>query len=172
MSIMIRTLLARLVALALPAVLLPSAAWAHGVKLEYQVTQAIQITAAYDTGEPMDNAQVVVFSPTDPSQPWLTGTTDQQGRFTFTPDSTQPGTWEVQVRQAGHGDILAIPIEGEAATPGSTTSGAVDTVTDAPATVAPAASGPSYTALQQGLLVGSVVWGCVGTAFFFARPKK
>ncbi len=45
--------------------------------------------------------------------PWLTGICDQQGRFSFTPDPDLPGTWDVQVRQAGHGDIIHIPVGAE-----------------------------------------------------------
>lgn len=97
------------------ATLSSGVAQAHGVKLEYQNTQAIQIQAAYDTGEPLAQAQVAVFAPDDPAKPWLTGTTDDQGRFVFTPDEAQTGGWEVQVRQAGHGDIVTIPLSGSTA---------------------------------------------------------
>lgn len=123
---------------------------AHGVDVGYELTQALKVTAIYDTGEPMANAQVVVFSPSDPSTPWLNGSTDKQGVFTFTPDSTQPGNWEVQVRQAGHGDVITIPVAGKTS--------AIATST-------------ALTPLQTSLMIGSTVWGCVGTALFFSRRK-
>ncbi|MEB3339127.1 MAG: carboxypeptidase-like regulatory domain-containing protein [Leptolyngbyaceae bacterium] len=142
---------------------------AHGVAIEYQATQAYEVKAAYDTGEPMANAQVAVFSPNDPAKPWLTGTTDAEGRFVFSPSAS--GNWEVQVRQAGHGDVLVIPVEDGAAS-----------TTRAPATHHPknnaentsVATGviDNYTPLQKGLMIGAVIWGCVGTALFFARGRK
>jgi nickel transport protein len=146
-----------------------SRATAHGVAIEYQTTQAYEINAAYDTGEPMANAQVAVFSPNDPAKPWLTGTTDAEGRFVFSPSA--PGNWEVQVRQAGHGDILVIPVED-----GATSTATAPTTTDTGNNVGndSVATGPidSYTPLQKGLMMGAVIWGCVGTALFFARGKK
>lgn len=163
---------------------------AHGVVLEYNTTQAYEVTAVYDTGMPMAEAQVAVFSPENPSEPWMVGTTDAEGRFLFTPPS--PGNWEVQVRQAGHGDLVVIAVEGEAiATPAtaesespntesadSTDTPGVDTevATDAPATTPTpgessnsGSSSPSITGLQRGLMAGSVVWGFVGTALFFSQ---
>ncbi|WP_439346408.1 carboxypeptidase-like regulatory domain-containing protein [Vacuolonema iberomarrocanum] len=176
----------------LPLVLLGMAerAIAHGVVLEYNATQAYEVTAAYDTGTPMAEAQVAVFSPDNPSEPWMTGTTDAEGRFLFTPPS--PGNWEVQVRQAGHGDLVVIAVEGEAiaaaptAESGSPSTEATDT-TDTPGvdtetamespatTLTPGessnsgSSSPSITGLQRGLMAGSVVWGFVGTALFFSQ---
>jgi len=122
---------------------------AHGAKIAYQISMAVEIRAAYDTGEPMAGGQVTVYAPNDPSTPWLTGICDEDGRFTFTPDSSQPGTWDVQVRQSGHGDMIHIPIgEGMAV-----------------------AGGTGYTPLQIVLMAACVVWGFVGTALFFSRRK-
>lgn len=125
---------------------------AHGVEIQYQSTQALNIQANYDTGEPMKNAQVTIYAP-GKDDPWLTGKTDEKGQFTFTPDTSRPGSWEVKVRSAGHGAILAIPVEsnqvGGAIVQGST----------------------GYTSLQQGIMTLSVIWGLVGTALFFSRRK-
>lgn len=140
-----------------------SRATAHGVAIEYQATQAYEINAAYDTGEPMSNAQVAVFSPNDPAKPWLTGTTDAEGRFVFSPSAA--GNWEVQVRQAGHGDILVIPVE-DGATPMASATNDAENTSVATGVI------DSYTPLQKGLMIGAVIWGCVGTALFFARGKK
>ncbi|NCJ05253.1 carboxypeptidase regulatory-like domain-containing protein [Synechococcales cyanobacterium C] len=131
--------------------------WGHGVVITHEVQRAIAIQARYDTGEPMAAAQVTVYAPDDPTTPWLTDTTTADGEFLFTPDLGQPGTWEVQVRQAGHGQILAIPI--------------TETAAGLEITSGEAAQG-APNPLQRGLMIGSVVWGCVGTALFFSRKPK
>ncbi len=124
---------------------------AHGVALNYKTTQALEIQAKYDTGEPMKQAQVTVYAP-NREKPWLQGRTDDKGRFTFTPDASIPGSWEVKVRLAGHGDVVTIPV------------GA--TQADASAN-----EGSGYTPLQKGVMTASVVWGLIGTALFFWRRK-
>jgi nickel transport protein len=125
------------------------AAFAHGARIEYTVGMTVEIQATYDTGEPMAGGQVTVYAPDDPSTPWLTGVCDQEGRFAFTPDPDQPGTWDVQVRQAGHGDIVHIEIG-----PGAATSG-----------------GSGFTVPQILLMAACVVWGCIGTALYFSRKR-
>lgn len=125
---------------------------AHGAKIDYKTTQALEIQASYDSGEPMANAQITVYAP-GRSEPWLKGKTDDKGRFTFSPDTTQPGNWEVKVRQAGHGDIATIPV-GNTAT----------------ALTSPSSTGS--TPAQTAVMAASVLWGFVGTALFFARRKK
>ncbi|MBW4654024.1 MAG: carboxypeptidase-like regulatory domain-containing protein [Kaiparowitsia implicata GSE-PSE-MK54-09C] len=176
--------------MALMGVLLPqSRAVAHGAVMDYEMTRAIAITAQYDTGDPMAQAQVAVFSPDDPQTPWLTGTTDDEGNFIFAPDPDQPGFWDVQVRQAGHGQIVSIevpdvassanaaPDSSAAANPEpaaedqaeSAATGDESTPTDAPVAARPSAE---PTPLQRGLMLTSVVWGFVGTALFFLRNKQ
>ena len=137
-------LLALLLALSLTAT-----ASAHGAKIEYTINVAVEIRAAYDTGEPMAGGQVTVYAPDDPSTPWLTGVCDEEGRFAFTPDPSRPGTWDVQVRQSGHGDMVHIPIGEGVAMTGST----------------------GYAPLQIALMGACVVWGFVGTALFFLRRR-
>ena len=129
---------------------LTATAFAHGAKIEYTISMAIEICAAYDTGEPMAGGQVTVYAPDDPSTPWLTGVCDEEGRFTFTPDPSRPGTWDVQVRQSGHGDMVHIPVGEDVAMAGST----------------------GYTPLQVVLMGASVVWGFVGSALFFSRRRR
>ena len=133
------------------ALCLPGIALAHGAKIEYTVDVTIELLAAYDNGEPMAGAQFVVYAPDDPSTPWLTGVCDDEGRFSFIPDTTKPGIWDVQVRQAGHGDIVHIPVGEDAAVSGST---------------------GGYTTLQIVLMALCVVWGSVGTALYFSRRKR
>lgn len=142
------------------AIAVPEWAIAHGAKIEYRSTQALEVQAAYDSGEPMANAQVTVYSPENPSEPWLTGMTDDQGRFTFTPDPDVTGNWDVQVRQAGHGDMVSIPLEGTDE-PGAT-------LVTAPSSESSGGASPA----QKALMAGSVVWGLVGTALFFSSRSK
>jgi nickel transport protein len=139
---------------------------AHGAHIDYQPTASIQIQARFDSGDPMQGAQVTVYSPADPSAPWLQGTTDDQGQFVFVPDASEPGNWEVTVRQAGHGDVVSIPVGGSAED--GTEMAAV--VADTPPQGAAAVG--QLTPMQQGITIGAVIWGFVGTALFFARGKR
>ena len=137
-----------LILLLIPGI--PTTTYAHGARIEYTVNMTIDIVASYDNGDPMGGAQVVVYAPDDPSSPWLTGVCDDEGRFSFTPDVSKPGTWDIQVRQSGHGDIVHIPIGGDMV------------VTDGTG---------GYTVLQIVLMSICGVWGCVGTALYFSRRK-
>jgi nickel transport protein len=125
------------------------AAFAHGAKIDYTVGMAVELQATYDTGQPMAGGQVTVYAPDDPSTPWLTGVCDEEGRFSFAPDPDLPGTWDVQVRQAGHGDIVHIQVGSGAVTSG----------------------GGGLTTPQILLMAASVAWGCIGTALFFSRKR-
>jgi nickel transport protein len=124
-------------------------AYAHGAKIEYTIGITVEIIAAYDTGEPMAGAQVTIYAPDNPSKSWLTGVCDDEGHFSFTPDTTKTGIWDIQVRQAGHGDIVHIPI-------GTESTGN---------------SGSGTTSLQIALMAVCVVWGCIGTALYFSRRR-
>ncbi len=88
-------------------------AHAHGVVME-QTTRSdldvVEITAAFDTGEPMAGALITVFSPRYPTHPWLTGRADGEGRFWFVPDTGQPGYWTVRVREEGHGAMISVEV--------------------------------------------------------------
>jgi len=128
---------------------LPAQAYAHGAKIEYTVGMTVEIVATYDNGELMASAQVTIYAPDEPSTPWETGVCDDEGRFSFTPDTANIGTWNVQVRQAGHGDIVHIPI-GVASTGNG---------------------GGGNTPLQIILMAVCVVWGSIGTALYFSRRR-
>jgi len=123
---------------------------AHGAHIEYTINMTVEIVAAYDTGTPMAGGQVTVYAPDDPATPWLEGVCDEDGRFVFTPDPTKPGTWDVQVRQAGHGDMVHIPIGEDVAMAG----------------------GGGYSTFQIVLMSACVIWGFVGTALFFSRNRR
>ena len=123
---------------------------AHGARIEYTLSTAVELVAVYDSGEPMAGGQVTVYAPDDPANPWLTVVCDDAGRFVFTPDPEKPGTWDVQVRQAGHGDIVHIVIGADAA----------------------ASGGGGLSAAQIVLMAACVVWGFVGTALFFLSRNR
>lgn len=136
---------------------------AHGTQMQYRKVEAVEIDAAYEGGEPMANAQVRVYTPDDQSTPWKTATTDEQGRFSFVPDQSKPGNWEVMIRQAGHGEIINIPVESAANAEELNQSEKVISQTNL--------SSGGQTQLQRVLLGAAGVWGFVGTALFFARRK-
>mgnify|MGYP005840806831 CR=1 FL=1 len=145
--------------IALLLLFMPTLAHAHGTRIEYVANEAVvvTITAAYDSGTPMREAQVIVYTPTDPVNAWLTGTTDQAGVFQFVPDLAQAGRWEVVVRQAGHGGTVYVPISADMAS--------------GTATVQARGSSNPMSPLQTALMGASVVWGFVGTAFYFSRRR-
>lgn len=124
---------------------------AHGVLAGYSKVSGIEISASYDTGHPMAQGQVTVFAPDNPAQPWLRGSLDEQGLFRFVPDESITGTWSVQVRQAGHGAMIHIPVED---------SGPSESIPG---------SARHLTPLQLALMIGCVSWGFLGTALYFKR---
>ena len=139
----------------------PSKTLAHGADIQYSETSAITIQANYDDGTPMKSAQVVIYAPSDRATPWLKGTTDEQGQFSFVPDRQINGDWDVKVRQAGHGDITSIPVrEGQL---GSDTTQVQSMSSD---------SSHGYTNLQKLIMAATGIWGFIGTALFFARPQS
>ena len=143
---------AALVSLGVIALLLisTSPAYAHGAKIEHRVSTTIDIIATYDSGEPMAKAQVSVFAPHDPQTPWLTGMCDAEGKFSFSPDPALPGTWDIQVRQAGHGDIIHVDVGGDRATAGGA---------------------GNFSAVQIVVMAACVVWGFIGTALYFSKRR-
>lgn len=90
-------------------------AHAHGVILTQDTRSdldVVEITAVFDTGEPIAGAPITVFSPRHPAHPWLTGWADRDGRFRFVPDLAYPGYWTVRVREEGHGATISIEVPG------------------------------------------------------------
>ena len=144
----------------LSLVFIPEKILAHGANIEYQESSAITIQAKYDDGQPMANAQVAVYAPSDPANPWLKGTTDDDGHFSFVPnaDPENMGNWDVKVRQAGHGNITSIPVAdgklAEVAHPHILSAGV------------------GYSPSQKIVMAAAVGWGFVGTALFFSRSKS
>ncbi|AIE74052.1 MULTISPECIES: carboxypeptidase-like regulatory domain-containing protein [unclassified Synechocystis] len=154
---------------------------AHGVKIQYQAVEAIAVAAHYDSGQPMAEAQVLVYAPDNSTEPWLTGVTDKEGKFTFTLAGDRPGNWEVTVRQGGHGSMITIPWQPKTAG-NNIGSDTVNTSEDSPdpnsnqtdpqLTIASMSNGTAVLSpLQRSITVGAVIWGFVGTALFFSRSK-
>lgn len=151
--------------------------WAHGSKITYTQTSAIAIQASFEDGTPMKNAQAVVYSPQDPTNPWLTGMTDEKGQFNFVPDPRLSGNWDVKIRQSGHGDIISIPmVEGRIASGLAEQSniGANSATKEPPDITATGAvsSNNEFTPWQKLMMTITSVWGFIGTAFFFSRNQK
>lgn len=128
----------------------PLPALPHAALIEAEAAQAIRLHAFYDTGEPMAEAQVIVFAPDTPSEPWARGTTDAEGRFVFVP-GPEAGRWTVQVRQAGHGAMAHVEM------------GAA-----APVVIA-AAAAPGW--VERVVTIALVAWGALGTALFAMRNR-
>lgn len=126
---------------------------AHGTEIDYSVGAQVQLVAKFDTGEPMANAQVTVYSPEDPATAWLVGEADAEGNFAFAPDPSIPGRWDIFVRTAGHGDSLYVEFD------------------EAGTAVAGSAAG-GLTVPQIVLMSASIIWGFVGTALYFAGRKS
>lgn len=76
-----------------------------------QSQQVLKMQSTYSNGQPLKGAKVNIYSPNNPVTPWAQGLTDSEGRFSFSPDQTLPGDWEVVIRQQGHGDILTVPVD-------------------------------------------------------------
>ena len=126
--------------------------YGHGASIAWQMQgDSIHITALFDNGEPMDDAQVTVFSGAAPSVAFETGLTDNEGAFAFLPILEQSADWDVQVRKAGHGDIVHISLREECEEKVNRT---------------------GFSTLQIILMSISVVWGFIGTSLFFASKRK
>ncbi len=170
--------------LIITSVVFPNPSLAHSTIIEYQATEAIAIEAKFDNGQPMVNAQVVVYAPDKPSVAWQKGLTDEQGKFSFIPDYNNEGNWSVKVRSAGHGNVINIPIQSQLSSSSAnqlktdslpeekklaseeenktnTYSSSIQTDNKAP------------LSLPQKLLMAMMgSWGFVGTALFFSRKNK
>jgi len=83
---------------------------AHMVESNYILTDQLEFTSNFSTGEPFQNAPVKVYAPNNPDQPWLETTTDVEGKFAFKPDPKIPGNWEVQIGEGGHFDSYTVPV--------------------------------------------------------------
>jgi nickel transport protein len=183
----------RKLSLLLPVLLLAmstaTVAYAHGVVISYTLSDngEVELYAEFDTGEVMADAQVTIYAPDDPMTPWLTGTSDAEGKYVFVIDPEQPGMWDIQYRKAGHGDMVHLELTpgminptALAQAPGELQTGPAPVEQSAPATNSGATmlasggnvgGGGGFTPLQVMLMSASVIWGFVGTALYFSSRK-
>ncbi|MEB3273061.1 MAG: carboxypeptidase regulatory-like domain-containing protein [Prochlorothrix sp.] len=138
-------------------------AWGHGAKIDYRIQPHVSLVARYDTGEPLASATVTIYSPANPTEPWQTLTTDDQGQVQFTPDPTLTGEWAVKVREAGHGGLITLNLDGSTLNLANANANLMSLPTSAQA----AALSP----VQQGIIAASVIWGFVGTSLYFTRKS-
>ncbi|HOP61988.1 MAG TPA: carboxypeptidase regulatory-like domain-containing protein [Spirochaetota bacterium] len=126
------------------------AAYSHGTKYELVKSGRIGLKAMFDTGEPMSNADVLVFSP-NATSPSIKEKADSNGIFYFTPDKA--GTWVLQVRdKTGHGMRINLKIDESLSIQADSSAGGLNTV-------------------QKVVMALCVVWGAVGTALYFKGKK-
>lgn len=165
---------------------------AHGVKIMPEINQAISLKAEYESGLPMQQAQVIVYAPNQPNKPWMQGITNEDGKFIFIPDSKLSGNWQIKVSQAGHGNIINVPYfpskivtEKSTVIDNNSTNNRTNNLNNNQAnnslinntsiskipTNNSSILSENYQ-LQKSLMIASIVWGCVGTALFFARTKS
>jgi len=91
----------------------PGATLAHLIETNYQlVADSLEIQPTFSTGEVFPNAPVVVYSPNDPTTPWLEGRTDEEGKFVFNPDPAISGEWAVEIGEESnsHWDRIEVPV--------------------------------------------------------------
>jgi nickel transport protein len=131
--------------------LMPVQVFSHGAWIEWSVGDGnVAIRAVYDDGTPMAGASVTVYPVSNPTEPWLVGETDSLGSFSFMPDESVSSAWDLQVRKAGHGDMVRIDLTGQGPVRGST----------------------AFSTGQIVLMTVCVVWGLIGTGFYFTAVKK
>ena len=89
----------------------PQKAFGHAVETNFLLEDELQIQTLFSSGEPLTDAKVQIFSPDNLEEPWLEGQTDEEGRFSFAPDTELPGDWEIVIQEKGHGDMLTVPVD-------------------------------------------------------------
>lgn len=90
----------------------PKAVFAHAVETNYQmIADSLEIQSTFGTEEVFPNAPIVVYSPDNPTEPWLEGTTDAEGKFVFNPDPSIAGEWSIEIGEDSHWDRLTIPVD-------------------------------------------------------------
>jgi nickel transport protein len=88
----------------------PAQALAHQVETFYFMRDQLEFQSTFSTGEPFAGATVEIYAPNNLDEPWMTLTTDEEGRFAFLPDETIPGDWEISIEQEGHADYWTVPV--------------------------------------------------------------
>lgn len=148
----VRTLFASLLA---GMALTPPLVQAHGAIISRTTQTVICVQATYDSGQPMAGAQMAVFSAADPTRARLTGIADNNGHYCVVSPPPADGAISIQARLAGHGAIIHIPADAERGF----------TQDSSPRTAA------GYNTTQRVVMAASIVWGCIGTALYFAGRR-
>jgi nickel transport protein len=101
-----------LLALVFSLLTFPGAAWAHSVETDYWMSAGqLQFASMFGDGAPLEDAPVRIYSPDNPDEPVIEGTTDAAGSFAFTPDPEREGDWTIRIGDmTNHGDILTVPV--------------------------------------------------------------
>lgn len=123
--------------------------YAHGSNITYKRMNTYALHGSFDDGTAMSDAQIIIFSPTNPETPWLTTSADADGNYLFVPDEDLTGEWTIQFRSAGHGDMISINTEESIVSQSSTMN------------------------FSQKLLVGlAILWGFIGTSLYFRKKAN
>lgn len=88
----------------------PIKTFAHTMQTNYLFSDQLEFQTTYSTDEAAKDAEVIIFAPNNLEEPWLESRTDEEGRFSFMPDTAIPGDWEVQIIDEGHGEVLIVPV--------------------------------------------------------------
>lgn len=91
------------------------AASAHMVQTDYQLRlDRLEIQTTFGEEEAFAGAPVSVYSPENPDQPFMIGRTDENGKFSFQPDTAIEGDWSIEIGDANdsHWDYLVVPVTG------------------------------------------------------------
>ena len=107
--------LSKIFALALGLVITPKIVLAHAIQTNYLLeSDTLEIQSVFGAIEesPNPNAQVTIYAPNNPEQPWLETQTDGNGEFSFKPDFELQGEWAVEIGDGNseHWDRIIVPI--------------------------------------------------------------
>jgi nickel transport protein len=120
--------------------------FAHGASMKCEKIESYHIKAAYDTGEPMSLAQIIIYAPNNMEEPYKVGQCDENGEYNFNIDNEIKGVWTIQARLAGHGASMNIVVDEDATIKQSKTN-----------------------IMQKIIMSVCVLWGFFGTYMYFSR---
>ncbi|MEN8152423.1 MAG: hypothetical protein ABFR75_00245 [Acidobacteriota bacterium] len=116
------------------------------------INGGIGLQVNYDSGDPVSEADVQIFSPTDRELIFQHLSTDINGRFLFYPDKT--GKWKINVNDGmGHGLVKEIIIENLQTKKISET------------------EHPEYNRFHKIVIGVSIIFGLTGILFFLSAKK-
>lgn len=152
---------------------LPSTAQAHAVhsqNLDTVLPIVLQFT--YSTGDAARYTGIEVFSPENRSLEYQNGRTDQQGRFSFTPNKV--GEWLV-VMQDNMGHKLEVPVQVQHLSPAALASTGADGATAEGATAAaitPRSAQASPSTTLKALLGLSVLLNILIAWYWYKKRRE